>query len=98
MDVRVPIVGLQKRQVTMGELLISATILCDCGSPLPITIPNVDRAGLCKACKTKYVIAKVEFKNDANLVHVNWDVAKWMGPMSATQALDVTFLNGPSKF
>lgn len=86
---RVPVIGLQKRQVSIAHTCASVVILCDCGSPAPILIPNFDRAGLCLACKTKYVIANLQFKNENGLVSLNVDVAKWRGPMDASKELVV---------
>lgn len=90
---RVPTIGLQPKQVQIAPgtagTLISVTMLCDCGSDVPVLIPNVDRAGLCTRCKTKYVISKVQFQNDSGLISMNTEVAKWRGPMSASKEMDV---------
>lgn len=82
------VIGLQRRSVHVAATMVSAVIVCDCGSPAPVLIPNHDRAGICLACKTKYVISELVLKN-TGLVSVETQVAKWNGPMSASRELDV---------
>lgn len=87
---KVPIIGLQPRKVDVcGLPLISCVVTCDCGSPAPIIIPNIDRAGFCPSCKTKLVIARVDFQNVNGHVTLNTQVAKWQGPMSASSELTI---------
>jgi hypothetical protein len=87
---KVPVINLQKRKVQIVHIISCVVMTCDCGSTVPILIPNHDRAGICLTCKTKYVIAKFEVKNENGLITTSVDVAKWNGPMSASPALDVT--------
>lgn len=86
---KVPTIGVQRRQVQIAHTTVSAVLVCDCGSPAPVLIPNHDRAGICLACKTKYVISELLFKNEGGLITMDTQVAKWNGPMSASKELDV---------
>lgn len=86
---KVPTIGLQPRKVQIAGYVLSAAIVCDCGSMKPILIPNVDKAGVCLACKAKYVIAGLEFRNEGGQVTSNIQVARWNGPTSASKELDV---------
>lgn len=86
---KVPVIGLQPTKVSICGVVTSMTILCDCGSPVPVIIPNMDRAGICMTCKTKYVISKLKFENVNGNVSIEQQVAKWGGPMSASPDLDV---------
>lgn len=86
---KVPTIGLQPRKVQVAGYVLSAAIVCDCGSAKPILIPNVDKAAVCTACKQKYVIASLVFRNENGLITSNIDIAKWNGPTSASKELDV---------
>lgn len=91
---RVPILGVKKPEVVCHYVHGSAVIGCDCGSPLPVIVPAFDRAGICLACKTKYVIAELHFTNANGDVQIQTKVAKWRGPMSASADLDVSLTRG----
>ncbi len=80
----VPIIGLKKPEVVCHHTSAHAVVTCDCGSPVPIVIPGFDEAGLCKACKTKYVIAQLTFTNNQGQCSMNIKVGKWEGPMAAS--------------
>lgn len=86
---KVPIIGGQSREVTCSVFDARATILCDCGSPIPIDIPSINRAGFCTGCKTKYVISKLIIRNLNGHIGSEIEIAKWQGPMSASRELDV---------
>lgn len=87
---KVPVIGLQRRQVQITQTMIAAVLVCDCGSTAPVLIPNHDRAGVCLACKTKYVLSALDFQNQGGLITMDTQVAKWNGPMSASRELDVS--------
>ena len=94
---RVPVIGLQARKVQIcGLPVVTAVVLCDCGHPIPVVIANLDRAGFCPACKTKYVIAKLQFQNVNGQVSLAWEVGKWEGPMAASNELTVGIDASPS--
>lgn len=93
---KVQVIGLQPRKVQIVASIHSMVIVCDCGSATPILIPNVDRAGFCAACKTKYVISQIKFENNAGQVGMETAVAKWAGPMSASNELTVGLDAAPS--
>src|SRR5690242_18751028 len=86
---RVPIIGLKKPEVVCHYTAAQCVVTCDCGSPTPIVIPGLDRAGLCVACKSKYVIARLDFTNAQGQVSMNIQVGKWLGPMAASFDLDL---------
>jgi hypothetical protein len=87
---RVPVIGLQPKEVTICETLCAMVILCDCGSTRPIVIPSLIRAGLCRVCKQTYVISTVEIHNVNGQLTFNTQVAKWTGPISASPGLDLS--------
>ncbi len=86
---KVPIIGAQPRKAVCHMHDARATVVCDCGSPLPIDIPSLSRAGFCTACKQKYVIASLTFANRNGAVSSQIEIAKWAGPMSASRELDI---------
>lgn len=86
---KVPVIGLQPTKVNICGTVVSMVVLCDCGSPVPVVIPNLDRAGVCMTCKTKYVISKLEMQNVNGQVSMNTQVSKWGGPVSASPDLDL---------
>ena len=86
---KVPTIGLQPAKAMVCDWAAQMVVLCDCGSPVPILVPNIDRAGVCKTCKTKYVIARFEMVNNNGQIGVNVQLAKWGGPTSASPDLDV---------
>lgn len=83
MNPRIPVIGLQRRQVKHIDVRVIEVVMCDCGNPDPIVIPGFDRAGFCPKCKTKLIISKLEFANVNGNVTMSVQVAKWNGPMSA---------------
>lgn len=85
----VPIVGLKKPAVVCHFTAAQSVVSCDCGSPVPVVIPGLDRAGMCGACQTKYVIASLKFVNLNGAVTMDVQIGKWHGPMAASFELDL---------
>lgn len=92
---KVPLVGGMPREVTCHTYDGRATVVCACGSPLPIDIPSFGRAGFCTACKQKYVIASMTLTNQNGHVSSAITIAKWAGPMSASRELEVGLSTEP---
>ena len=86
---KVPIVGQKQPESTCHYVAAQAVVTCKCGDPAPIVIPALDRAGLCKVCKTRYVIAKFNWKNDNGLLSLDTQIGEWKGAMNASEDLSV---------